>query len=480
MEPEQIFTDPNNILPPHLKKVKIIATLGPASDKEDVIEDLANSGVDIFRLNLSHSDEEYVTKVVARIRTVEKKLGRPLAILGDLVGPKLRIGTVEAGTKFEVGQKVTIKKKQTYGNSKEFSINFPQLLKDLEINNEIYLGDGEIKLVVESKNEADIIARVIVGGPIRDRMGFNAQGIKLSLPVTEKDRSDLALMKRLGTDALAVSFVQTPKDIQAIINMLPEKNRPMIIAKIETIEAVRNAEAILDISDGMMVARGDLGFSVPLAQLPTIQKDLINLCRRKGKPVITATQMLESMIKNYLPTRAEVSDVANAILDGTDGVMLSAETAIGQFPIETVKMMSQIIKVNENKPLRDELPKEDFVSDAVSLSTIQIAGQIGAKAIIVFSQSGRTANLIARHRPLQPIYAVSPTESTVRKMAFSRGVFPFQVEVLKDFDDILLQAKKIARKNKVVQLKDGDYFVISAGIPFGRSGTTNMVWVNQV
>ncbi len=467
-------------LPDKVKKVKIIATLGPASDKEEIITELALTGVDIFRLNLSHSDEDYVTTVVGRIRAVEKKIARPLAILGDLVGPKLRIGTVEPGTKFEVGQKVTIKKRQTYGNSQEFSINFPQLLRDIETNNEIYLGDGEIKLVVESKTDAGLVTRVVVGGPIRDRMGFNAQGIKLSLPVTEKDRNDLTLMKRLQVDALAVSFVQTPKDIQAVINMLPEKNRPLIIAKIETIEAVRNAETILEVSDGMMVARGDLGFSVPLAHLPTIQKDLISLCRRKGKPVITATQMLESMIKNYLPTRAEVSDVANAILDGTDAVMLSAETAIGQFPIETVRMMSQIIRVNENRPVRNELPKEDYIADAVSLSTIQIADQIGAKVIIVFSHSGRTANLIARHRPIQPIYAISPNETTVRKMSFSRGVFPFQSPVLKDFDDILLQAKKVARKNDVVKLKEGEVFVISAGIPFGRSGTTNMVWVNKV
>lgn len=462
------------------KKVKIIATIGPASDSEDTIMRLAKSGVNIFRINLSHSDKNYVLGVIEKIRKVERNLDSPVAIFGDLVGPKIRIGTVEPGAKLVSGQRVRILSRQTYGNSEEFSINFPAIIKNLSAGAEIYLGDGEIKLEVESRNKYGLVAKTIVGGSLRDRMGFSAHGISLRFPLTEKDQADIDLISHSDVDGIAVSFVQTRADIEAVKKLLPKKKPPMIIAKIETLSAVENAAEIMEVSDAMMIARGDLGFSVPLADLPHIQKNLIDLCRKKSKPVITATQMLESMITNYLPTRAEVTDVANAILDGTDTVMLSAETAIGKFPVETVQMMTNIIRKAEDKVEKPDLPIGDLVADAVSSSTINIANQIGAKAIVVFTQTGYTARLIARHRPSQIILALSPDQETIRKLSFSRGVFAFYMKTLNNFSQVLNESRAIVKENSIFSLKDGEYFVISAGAPFGKSGTTNLVWVNKV
>lgn len=465
---------------PGLKKVKIIATLGPSSESKETILELAKSGVDIFRINLSHAIREDILERVKRIREAEKEVARPIAILGDLVGPKIRIGTTEPGVFLEQGQKVKIYSRQVYGSIEGFSVNFPQILKDIPLGAEVYLGDGEIKLVVNSKNDDGLIARVAVGGELRPRMGFSAHGISMRFPLTEKDENDIKMMVEVGADALAVSFVQTASDIEAVKNLLPKKNQPILIAKIETLAAVENAESILEVSDGMMVARGDLGFSVPLPELPHIQKRLISLCLQKSKPVITATQMLESMIKSYMPTRAEVTDVANAILDGTDVVMLSAETAIGKFPVETVKMMANIIKSAQNKVPETIFEKTDNTPDSVSSSAVQIANETGAKLIIVFTQDGPTARRVSRHRPLQPILALSPNDRTIHALCFSGGVFPHEMKVLRNFNEVLTQSRKIAVENEVLKLKKGNTFVICAGAPFGISGTTNLVWVNKV
>ncbi len=461
------------------QKVKIIATLGPASDKEETILELVQAGVSVFRINLSHSDQDYVLSLVKRIRKVEKKLGRPVAILGDLVGPKIRIGTIGESSKLTSGEKVRISNKQIYGNSQEFSINYPAILKDLSAGAAVYLGDGEIKLEVEYQTDYGLVAKTIVGGNLRSRMGFSAHGISLRFPLTDKDQADIRLMTESKVDALAVSFVQTKKDIEAVKALLPKRKPPMIIAKIETLSAVEKVEEILSAADGLMIARGDLGFSVPLSDLPHIQKDLITLCRQKAKPVITATQMLESMINNYLPTRAEVTDVANAILDGTDAVMLSAETAIGNFPVETVKTMVDIIRKAEERFAAGEFHPSKIVADAISTSTVKVADQLHAKVIVAFSQTGSTAALISRHRPKQIILALSPNEETLHKLCFSQGVFAFLVRPLDNFDDILAKSRQIVRENTLLQVKKGEYFVISAGVPFGRSGTTNMLWVNK-
>lgn len=462
------------------KKVKVIATLGPASESEETILALARTGVDIFRINLSHAVKEDIYERVRRIREVEKSIGRPLAILGDLVGPKIRIGTAEPGVILETGKKIRIFSKQVYGSTEGFSINFPTILRELPRWAEVYLGDGEIKLEVVSKDDEGVIAKVIVGGELRARMGFSAHGISMRFPLTEKDETDIKMMLETGADALAVSFVQTKSDILAVKKLLPQKNPPALIAKIETLAAVENAESILAASDGMMIARGDLGFSVPLAELPHIQKNLINLCLQNSKPVITATQMLESMIKSYLPTRAEVTDVANAILDGTDVLMLSAETAIGKFPLESVAMMTDIIRTSENKVLKKNFHETDLTADAVSASVVEIANKVNAKLIIVFTQTGETARKLARFRPTQPIFALSPNETVLHALCFSGGVFPFHMPVLRNFNQVLDRSKEISKLNRILRLQKGDNFVICSGAPFGKSGSTNLVWVNRI
>lgn len=461
------------------KKVKIIATLGPASESREKILELAEEGVDIFRINLSHAVKTEILERVNRIRQVEKIIGRPLAILGDLVGPKIRIGTVEPGIVLETGKKFLILQKQVYGSSESISINFPTILKNLEKGHHIFLGDGEIKLEVVEKITEGIKTKVIVGGPLRDRMGFSAHGISMRFPLTEKDEADIKMMCEVGADALAVSFVQSAKNIEEVRRLLPDRNPPMLIAKIETIAAVEKAEEILEVSDGLMVARGDLGFSVPLAQLPHIQKSLINLCLEKSKPVITATQMLESMIRSHMPTRAEVTDVANAILDGTDSVMLSAETAIGKFPLETVQVMSQIIREAETRVAKKNFADIDIIADAVSESAVNIADKVTAKVIVVFTQTGHTSRLISRHRPAQIVLALSPNPNTIRKLNFTWGVYSQIIKTTENFNDLSSVAKRVVKTNNFLELKKKDVFVICAGAPFGRSGTTNFVWVNK-
>lgn len=461
------------------QKVKIIATLGPASEDREKILELAKAGVDVFRINLSHAVKDDVLNRVNKIRQAEKIIGQPLAVMGDLVGPKIRIGTTQPGAILNSGKKLKLITQQTYGSPESISINFPQIIKNLEVGHEIYLGDGEIKLEVTKKISEGVETKIIVGGELRSRMGFSAHGISMRFPLTEKDEADIKMMVDVGADALAVSFVQTAKNIQEVRKLLPNKKPPILIAKIETLAAVENAAEILDVSDGLMVARGDLGFSVPLAELPHIQKSLINLARAKAKPVITATQMLESMIKSYFPTRAEVTDVANAILDGTDAVMLSAETAIGKFPVETVKTMSAIIKAAESKVPEKDFSGSEVVADAVSASTVHIAEQVNAPLIIVFTEGGYSARVIARHRPKQTIFALSPNPKTVHNLCFSGGVFPFLTKSISNFDQVLTLSKKIIKDNDIIKLKKGGYFVIAAGAPFGRSGTTNLVWVNK-
>lgn len=461
------------------QKVKIVATIGPASESREKILELAQAGVNVFRINLSHAQKDEVFERINRIRQAEKLFGQPLAVMGDLVGPKIRIGTVEPGVILGKGAKLKLLTKQTYGSAESISINFPQIIKNLEKGHEIYLGDGEIKLEVVEKIPEGVVTKIVVGGELRPRMGFSSHGISMRFPLTEKDEDDIKMMVEAGADALAVSFVQTKHNIEEVRKLLPDRKPPLLIAKIETMEAVVNAENILEASDGMMVARGDLGFSVPLPELPHIQKSLIDLCQRKSKPVITATQMLESMIKSYIPTRAEVTDVANAILDGTDAVMLSAETAIGSFPVETVKTMSSIIRAAETRVAEKQFEASAVVPDAISASTVRIADQIGAPLIIVFTEGGYTARVIARHRPHQPIFALSPNQQTVRQLCFSGGVFPFLTKSISNFDQVLTLSKKVIKDNEILKLKKGSPFVISAGAPFGRSGTTNIVWVNK-
>ncbi len=465
-----------------MKKVKIVATLGPATDSEEGITRLAEEGVDFFRLNMSHYATRDALKVLRRVRKVEKRLERPLGVFGDLVGPKIRIGLVIPETKVETGSTIRIQKKQVTGSSQALSLNFPAIVDYMELGAEIYLADGAIKMEVIRKLPGAVLARVLVGGILRSRMGFSAHGLTFrKFKLTAKDRLDLLALSRAGVDGLAISFVQKAKDIELVRKLLPAgSKRPFLIAKIETAPGVRNAAGILAVADALMIARGDLGFGVPLAELPHIQKKLISLCMQSSKPVITATHMLESMIQVAFPTRAEVSDVANAILDGTSAVMLSAETAIGKFPFETVRTMRKIIEgaVRELAPQKPE--PEAIMPDAVAEGAVLIAARTKAKLMIAFTESGATARALARFRPDQPILALSPSLATVRALCLAWGVYPLLVSREKYFLKMIETAKGTARRNPVFPLSKGDVFVVSAGMLAGRKGGTNFALVEKL
>lgn len=465
------------------KHTKIVATLGPASGQPEKILDLARAGVDVFRLNMSHCLHEEVRAYTRHIRAIEKKIGRPLAIMGDLMGPKIRIGPVAEDTKLVVGKLVRFTGRPGVGTSEVLSVNYPSLLENLRPGAIIFLGDGFIKLEIVRRAGKDVIARVmVVGEPIRPRMSFAAYGMGIrDFVLTEKDRADIkVVVDECGVDAVAMSFVQEAKDVQNLRKLLPKKNPPIVIAKMETAASVRNAAEIIKVADGIMVARGDLGFAVPIEELPRIQKGLISLALEYSKPVITATQMLETMTSSVLPTRAEVADVANAVLDGTDLVMLSGETSKGSFPVETVEMMAKIIHYYEPQVSRRVYPEEDIVSDATSAAAVRLADHVCARLILVFTESGATARRIARHRHQQPILALSPEPRVLHELAFTWGVYPMHSPYLCSIDDLVRIARKVAHENKILPLKRGESFIISAGVPFGKGGTTNLLLVEKV
>lgn len=463
------------------KPVKIVATIGPASHSKEMITNLAQTGVDIFRINLSHAYPEEVAHRCRWIREAEKELNRPLTIMGDLSGPKIRISDMKEHTMLEKGQKFIIAKHLTVGDEQGCGLNHPSIVDILEVGAEVFIDDGTIKLVVDKKLDNAVETIVLVGGHLKPKKGFSAEGISLaSTGVSEKDKLGIELMLEHKADAIAISFVQTKHDVLEVKKLLPQGSGMMLIAKIETESGVEHAEEILEVAHGMMVARGDLGLAVPIAQVPHIQKQLIDLCVSKAKPVITATQMLESMISKPLPTRAEVADVANAILDRTDALMLSAETAEGKFPVETVEMMVKIINEAVKRIEPHEYPEETTVTNAISYSVGRVAEKIGAKLIIAFTQTGATATKIAKHRHPLPIIAVSPNHKIIRNLNFVWGVHPHLIPDTKTFENMLSQSKQIARENRIQQLALGESYVISAGMPFDETGTTNMILVENV
>jgi len=463
------------------KAVKIVATIGPASHSEEMIYELAKAGVNVFRINLSHAYPEEVADRVTWIRKAEKELHVPLAIMGDLPGPKIRIGDMEPNTILEKGQKFLISKKITKGDVKGCGLNHPSIVDVLKAGAEVFIDDGTIKLVIDKEMDDAVEATVVVGGLLKPKKGFSAEGISLdSQGISEKDKAGIELMLKHNADALAISFVQTPEDVLEVRNLLPKDSKIVLIAKIETAGGVENAREILEVADGMMVARGDLGMAVPIAKVPHIQKQLIELCVQEAKPVITATQMLESMISKPIPTRAEVTDVANAILDRTDAVMLSAETAEGRFPVETVQTMVKIIEEAVKRVSVYEYKEKKTTSNAITDSVGNVADLIGAKAIITLTESGRTARKISRHRHQHAIIALTPDEKTFRNLNFVWGVHPHMLAETHSFDEMLDHVRDFAKKNSIVPLEEGDLYVISAGIPFGKTGTTNMVLVQKV
>jgi pyruvate kinase len=466
------------------KKTKIVATIGPASAKEDVLKEMILGGLNVVRMNFSHGDHETHQKNLNLIRKVSKKVGVPVAVLQDLSGPKIRIGDFKEGkVVLEKGQTFTLTTNKILGDEKIVYINYENLPKEVSVGSSIMIFDGKIHLKVEKIAGEDIKCKVLSGGEISNRKGVNVPGANLSIKsLTEKDKKDVLFGIKNNVEFIAFSFVRNAGDVLELRYILNKnKSKSLIISKIETVEAVENFDEILKVTDGVMVARGDLAVEVGAENVPVIQKQIISKCNEAGKPVITATQMLDSMEHSPVPTRAEVSDVANAIFDGTDAVMLSGETATGQYPIESILVMSRVAEMTEKS-----LPNRKFISlsdgediiNAVTLSVVRVAEDVGASAIIALTESGLTARMITRFRTPFPIYSISPHQTTFNQLILSYGVTPVRMKNSKNVDVFTKQIIKFVTENKIV--KKGEKIVISAGMPFGKVGSTNTLFVVKV
>ena len=471
-----------------IKKTKIVCTIGPATESEKTLGELVNAGMNVMRLNFSHGDFAEHQARVDSMRKIIKKTGKPIAILQDLAGPKIRIGEFEKGlTVLKEGAKFTLTTEKIMGNDEKVSINYPMLPKEVKVGDHILLHDGKKALVVTEVKGNDVICKVTVGGEIKNKRGVNLPDSDLSVSsITEKDREDLKFGLKNKVDYFALSFVRRPEDIVELRDILDKaKCDARIIAKIETPQALKNIDEIIKLVDGIMVARGDLAVEIPAEEVPLVQKMLIQKCNQAGKPVITATQMLESMINSPVPTRAEVSDVANAILDGTDAIMLSEETTLGQFPIKAVQMMTKISERIENdaqyRTLVTSRKYSDPIkrtSDAVGNGVMEVAKESGAKLIIALTDRGFAARTISRFKPEQKIIALTPTEKTKNQLALSYGCVPIVCKKFTDVAGAIKEAKNIVLKNKFAA--KGDKIIMVFGFPLGKSGGTNSLIVETL
>ena len=462
------------------KKTKIVATIGPGSESEVMLEKLVAAGFNVARLNMSHGDHAEHGARVKNIRAVSERLGLPLPILFDLSGPKIRTGeyTTERIT-IQEGSEIVLTTDQHVGDATKIFVNYEKLAQEVGPGSIIMLDDGKKKLQVKSVTGNNILCTVLVGGELKPRRGVNVPGAYLTIDtITPKDRKDVAFGLEQGADFFALSFVRKPEDVLELKSIIAEagKNTP-VISKIETLESIENLDAIIAVSDGIMVARGDLAIEVPTEMVPLYQKQIIAKANALGKPVITATQMLESMITSPVPTRAEVSDIANAIIDGTDAIMLSEESALGAYPVEAVSMMTRVAETIEKTLIKE---KKDVASvpDTISESVYHVARDVHAKLIVALTESGSTAQLVARFKPGCPIIAITPHDETVEKLALVRGVYPYKVESISNFLDA---AQNIPRFLKEKGLADtGDIIAVTAGLNFGTPGSTNMLVVLTV
>ena len=477
-----MISDPNIF-----RKTKIVCTIGPASGSAQMIEKLALAGMNVARLNFSHGTYEQHAARIEAIRRVSSKLSLPLAIQQDLPGPKIRTGSLKAETVWlKEGDDFTLTNKQVVGDEHIASVSFPSVPNDVSPGNIIFLDDGAIKLEVVSTTDNEIRCKVVVGGILTPERGVNIPGVRLSVPpITDKDLSHLLFGLEHGVDFVALSFVREADAVREVRQFLQAKGADVpLIAKIEKYEAVDNIDEIIAEADGIMVARGDLGVEIPLKRVPLVQKETISKCNRVGKPVIVATQMLQSMMHSPYPTRAEVSDVANAILDSTDAVMLSGETAIGKYPEETTLMMRQIAIATEmalpyhrilSEKKETVIPQTD---DAISYAACHIAEQLGAVSIIAYTTSGSTAQRVARYRPKTPILAITPNDSVRKKLALYWGVYPYQVREYASVEKAFEQGAELAVKLGLA--KSGDLVVVTAGVPLRVPGGTNILKVQKI
>jgi pyruvate kinase len=466
------------------RNAKIIATLGPATSTKAAIRALFEAGVDGFRMNLSHGSHEDHERRFAMIRELEAETGRPICVLLDLQGPKLRVGEFQGGSALlEAGQAFRLDLDPAPGDAERVHLPHPEIFKALEPQTELLLDDGRIRLRVEDCSPEHAVTRVEIGGTLSDHKGVNVPSAILDLsPLTEKDLADMRFGLDLGVDWVALSFVQRGADVEQAKKLIA--GRAWVMSKLEKPAAIDHLDDVIAHSDGIMVARGDLGVELPPEDVPAIQKRIVSACQHAGKPVVVATQMLDSMIHAPTPTRAEASDVATAVYDGADTVMLSAETAVGDYPVETVGMMSRIIRRVERDPLYREMTKarrhapEATASDAITVAARQVADTISAAAIVTFSSTGSTTLRCARERPSVPLLGLTPRIETARRLSIAWGVHSKLTPDLASFRDMVTTAVDRARSEGMAEA--GDRVVITAGVPFGTPGATNILRIAVV
>jgi len=467
-------------------RTRIVCTLGPASDSDQVVRAMIHAGMDVARINFSHGDHTTHAARIARVRRLAHEENAMVAILGDLQGPKIRIGNLGQGSaQLKPGALFTLTTHTVDGDASVASVDFADLPQAVHAGGRILLDDGAIELRVVSTDATNVVTHIVTGGELNPHKGVNLPGVPLKVSaLTDKDHADLEFAVEQDVDYLALSFVRSAADVHALRQRLAARDASIpVIAKIEKCEAIANFDAILEASDGVMVARGDLGVEAAPERVPIYQKTIICKANAAGKPVITATQMLESMLHSQRPTRAEASDVANAILDGTDAVMLSGETAVGKYPIEAVETMARIAEAVEESVQfrawqRDSDDTASCITDAIGNATCEIAKQLGAKVIVTSTFSGFTARMIARHRPLIPIFAVTPSERTYRRLALVWGVRSTLLARAETPEALIEQGLGAASAQGIVQA--GDLAVITAGVPAGVPGRTNMIQVRVV
>ena len=467
-----------------MRKTMIICTLGPSTDQEGVLRELVANGMNVARFNFSHGSHEEHLGRFEKLKAIREELGKPVAALLDTKGPEIRLKDFKNGTEMlEAGQTFTLTTRDVEGTKEICSITYKDLPQDVQPGGTIMLDDGLIKLQIVTVNDTDIVCKVLNSGKIKNKKGVNVPGVHLSMPyLSQKDREDIIFGVQNGFDFIAASFVRTAQDVYDIRNLLNEYDSNIrIIAKIENREGVNNIDSILCAADAVMVARGDLGVEIDFTELPGIQKDIIDRSFSFGKPIVTATQMLDSMMVNPRPTRAEISDVANAIYDGTSAIMLSGETAAGDYPVEALKTMSAIAERTENeehyRPQR-HAEIQISVSDATAHAACLTAKDVNAAAIVTVSESGNTARLLSKYRPKQPIIACVMDEQVQRQLSLSWGITSLLMGPAHSTDELIEMSTALAEKNGY--LHNGELTVVTAGVPVGVSGTTNMIKIHMV
>ncbi len=467
------------------KKTKIVCTIGPATESEEKLRELMDAGMNVCRLNFSHGDFAEHQKRVDNIRKITASDGRVVAIMQDLCGPKIRIGTFKDNAiMLNRGDRFTLTTDDFEGTQEKVHINYPALPKEVKPGNLIMLQDGTKKLEVIEVKGNDIITKVISGGRLSGRKGVNVPGANLSVKsLTDKDRVDLEFGIKNNVDFVALSFVRRSSDISELREILNKAgSKAQIVAKIETPEALEDIDKIIELTDAVMIARGDLAIEIPAEEVPLVQKLIIHKCNSAGKPVITATQMLESMIKNPVPTRAEISDIANAIIDGTDAIMLSEETTLGEFPVAAVEIMTRVaLRVEKEVFTRDTIAEYEVshgITDVMSQSAVRASHNVGASLIVALTRQGRTPKMISRYRPAEIVLAMTDNKECLNKLILSYGCYPVLVPTFTSTEEIMKIVRKTTLDNGLA--KSGDKVVIVAGMPFGETRETNFILVETV